>query len=208
MATMGCYRVMATAMCVSCACTGLFGFDEPSPIAILDASPTAEPGVNADAIAMSDVSTVGDALACTTQGVVCDQPIAVECGGTCWVGCADPVTQAVAVNRCVSWGGKLARLTDAARDACLRSTVVPTGEVWIGLEQALANDPLEGWTWNSDGIALTFTSFESSGSGNQPDDLDRVENGQEQCAFVAAGRARWSDTSCAESRGFACTDGP
>jgi len=211
MATMGCYRVIATAMCVFCACANLFGFDEPSPLAIPDGSADAPMGVNADAVTLPDGSTGGDitvdASACSTTGVVCARPIAIECGGTCWVACSEPVAQAVAAQRCVAWGGKLARLTDAARDACLR-TVVPAGEVWIGLEQALADDPFEHWTWNSDGLALTFANFETSGSGAQPDDLDRIENGQEQCAFVAAGRSRWSDTSCGDVRGFACTDGP
>ena len=204
---MGRMRRAVLLVCALTGCDRLFGFDEPVPIppdqidaAGSDDAPPAGDGPDVDA------PPVDMPALCSTQPITCSAPVVTTCGGTCWVSCPDAVTESVASSRCTAWGGKLARLTSNARDACMRSTVAPTGDVWIGLEQRTEDKLLEGWSWNSDNIAPPFFNFDNQGV-NQPDDADGVENGQENCTAIANGRSKWNDTACGGTRAFACSDG-
>jgi len=203
---MGRIRRALLLVCALTGCDRLFGFDEPVPIPPDQIDAAGSDDAPADA---PPVDAPPDTAAlCSTKNITCSTPVVTSCGGTCWVSCPDAVTESVASSRCTAWGGKLARLTSNARDACIRSTVAPTGDLWIGLEQEPGEAQLlDGWSWNSDHVNPPFFNFDNQGSGNQPDDADGVENGQENCAAIAAGRSKWNDTACGGSRAFACSDG-
>jgi hypothetical protein len=200
---MGRMRRAVLLVCALAGCDRLFGFDEPVPI---PADPIDASGDDASPPA-DDAPPIDAPALCSTQPITCSAPVVTSCGGTCWVACPDAVTESVASARCTAWGGRLARLTSTARDACIRSTVAPAGDLWIGLEQRTEDQVLEGWSWNSDNVAPPFFNFDNSGSGNQPDDRDGVENSEENCAAIANGRSKWNDTACGGSRAFACSDG-
>ena len=139
---------------------------------------------------------------CSTQGLTCSgSAMAQECNNRCLVSCSDAVNETTAAMRCSQWHGKLAPLRDAASNHCIRDTVFMTGDVWIGLEQSATATMVDtNWSWNSDGLALTFTAWTTG----QPDDMDMTENGQEQCAFMPNATETWSDTSCTRTLPFVC----
>jgi hypothetical protein len=173
-------------------CRQIFGLDDPKP----------PHDAMADAMLDAPHDAHTDAGVCSTAGLTCTAPVAKRCGNNCWVSCPDPVTQATASSRCVAWGGKLAPLRTSGDQTCLRQTVVPTGDVWIGFEQdATATTPAMGWSWNGDGITPTFLNWTTG----QPDDGDGVEDHTEQCAMIAAGVSTWSDTVCTATLPWACS---
>jgi hypothetical protein len=163
-------------------CRQLFGFDDPKP--------RTDAGLNGDGHP--------DASPCTTQGLTCSgQAMAVTCNG-CWVSCPDLVTEPMAKSRCQAWGGHLATLSEGAN--CLR-TSVPTGDLWIGLEQMTgATSPAMGWAWIGGGAV-----FNANWDTGQPDDDNGgTEIGKAQCAYVKNGGSAWSDTPCNSTYEIVC----
>ena len=142
-----------------------------------------------------DGSTV-DPAPCVTTGLACaGSVVAMPCNGACWIACTSSVaipSQNAAANACAAWGGKLAPLRTLADHQCVVSTLFPNYAHWIGLEQSNnATSVAAGWTWNGDGIAITFEAW---GAG-QPDDQNANENGTEQCAFIGT-TGDWHDEQC------------
>ena len=53
---------------------------------------------------------------------------------------------------------------------------------WFGLTQPVGEPtPADGWSWNGDGLALSFTNWQPG----QPDDGTGTENDAEQGAYIA-----------------------
>lgn len=140
-----------------------------------------------------------DAYACTTAGLACPNGAAVKltCNGACWVKCTAAVAfpdEPTVAAACVAWGGKLAPLRTAADQGCVSQMVFPSQASWIGFEQAPGQiTPALGWSWNSDGVPLTYTHW----SSGQPDDgsATHTETGREQCAYMTT-LGEWQDTPC------------
>jgi hypothetical protein len=166
--------------------------DDDAPIVHDDAAIDAVPDARPDATVTSTCSASG--LTCLNGSVS-----AVSCNGACWVKCTiggtagAPVTEPQAAALCDGWGGKLAPIRNASDQACVATTLFPSQASWIGFEQDVnATTLLGGWTWNSDGVAPSYTSWDTNG---QPDDQNGSENGQEQCAFMPT-TGLWHDTDC------------
>jgi hypothetical protein len=146
------------------------------------------------------VDAAPDLGSCNTTGFTCvgGTPVAVTCNGACWLKCqqSTPVAnEPAAAAACAAWGGKLAPIRDLADNNCVAVTLFPAQASWIGFEQAsTATVKTDEWSWNSDGVAPTFTNW----SVGQPNDLDGTEDGQEQCAFMPT-NGTWQDVECAHT---------
>jgi hypothetical protein len=176
-------KLFAVALVASAACRQLYGFDDPKPL--------------------TDAHHDGFTPTCTASGLTCaGTAMAMFCNG-CWVSCTDQVNEQTAKNRCQAWGGTIPVLNDTDFTSCLR-TAVPTGDLWIGLEQASGqSSPAAGWTWLGGMTPLT-TDW---GPGEPDDDNGGTEIGKAQCARVPDGNTRWDDLSCAMTTTFACHSG-
>lgn len=172
-------------------CRQLFGFDDANPL------------VDASRDAPKDGS--GDAGACSTAGLTCNgTATATSCEGACWVSCTELVSHTTGATRCDDWGGELARFDDSQTQSCLRASVAPTGDVWIGLSQmAGAAAPQDGWRWTGDSTTASFFNW----APGQPDDGDGNETGKEQCAHVPNGTSEWQDATCGSMFAFTCWRG-
>ena len=110
--------------------------------------------------------------------------------------CGDLVTHDVAQAACAAWGGSLAALDSATAQGC------PTAadDSWIGLQQSSTAITVGGgWTWNG-APAISYTNWDVG----EPDDVDGVENGEEQCGYRVGADGTWHDDVCAESHAFLC----
>jgi hypothetical protein len=152
------------------------------------------------AMVIADAPTDGPIVStCGTANFTCaGSAVAINCNGGCWIKCtqgAPIANQAAAATACANWGGKLAPLRTQADENCVAQTLFPSQAHWIGLEQAGNASSVAGsWTWNSDGMALSFTGW---GTG-QPNDINGNENDHaEQCAFMNTS-GDWHDTPCSD----------
>jgi len=141
---------------------------------------------------------------CSSSGLVCaGVPSAVMCNGACWVKCTQigvaVPNQGAAALSCASWGGKLAPIRDQGDQDCVAQMLFPGQSHWIGFEQSsTATSLTAGWTWNSDGIAPTYTHW---GAG-QPNDTDGDETDHsEQCATMNTA-GDWHDTPCDDNNSY------
>lgn len=135
-------------------------------------------------------------LACTTDGLSCPAPLATTCGATCYATCIATVTWAEAQDICLAWGGNLARPDVATEIPCLAGDI---NDAWIGLVQdAAATSPSASWRWTHGG-PIGFTAWATA----QPDDLDDLEDGEEQCGLFSA--STWVDDTCTAMKNVACS---
>jgi len=108
----------------------------------------------------------------------------------------------------MSWGGRLAELSSTDY-TCLRSTLAPTGDIWIGFVQG-ATSPTGpgnagmGWAWSGSTTTPTYFNW---GASEPDDDNGGNEMHTADCAFVPNGSDTWDDTPCAALHGFACNRG-
>ncbi len=142
----------------------------------------------------------GGAYECSTAGFVCPGTtthtvVKQICNGGCWVSCNSdtPFTsETVVAKLCTDWGGRLAPIRTVEDQTCVHTMLFPSQASWIGFEQvagqAFTNT---GWSWNSDGIVPTYTNW----SPGQPNDLDGLEDGTKQCAYMTT-IGEWQDTVC------------
>jgi hypothetical protein len=179
-------KLFAVALVAFAACRQLYGFDNPKPLA----------DAHHDGMGSGSAS-------CNTQGLTCaGTATAMFCNG-CWVSCTETVSESTAKNRCQAWGGQIPVLNDTDFTSCLRSAV-PTGDLWIGLEQASgASSPAMGWTWLG-GMTPLSTNW---GAGEPDDDNGGTESGKAQCARIPDGTSKWDDLPCTMPTTFACHSG-
>lgn len=155
-----------------------------------------------------DAPPDGSTIPCSTTGLPCaGTPQAAICNGDCWVKCTLPnvlPNQDAAQNACTTWGGKLAPIRSQADQDCVEQTLFPGQASWIGFEQStMATTPSNGWTWNSDGVGVNYTHWDTG----QPNDANGNENDHaEQCAFMT-NAGFWQDSQCGNAAfaRFACT---
>ena len=178
------------------------GFEHGAP-ARRDAPPAIDDAdIDAPDAAPNMIDAMVDAqppnpVTCNPTGLPCvGTATAIACNGGCWVKCvsAGPITnQFAAATACTTWGGKLAPLKSTSDHTCAVMTIFSGQAFWIGLEQASTATQVDTqWTWNSDGVAITFDAW---GMG-QPNDLNGNENDHaEQCAFINTD-GDWHDEAC------------
>jgi len=136
-----------------------------------------------------------DAATCPSTLLACPGGTAtmLVCNNACWASCTAQGAEPTAAAACTAWGGRLAPLQTQADQDCVQLTVLPGHASWIGFEQAAGATTLtSGWSWNSDGITPSFTNW----GGGQPNDLDGIEDGQEQCAYMSTPSGTWQDQGC------------
>ncbi len=182
-------KLFALALVVAAACRQLYGFEDPKP--------------RVDAASDGHRDGFGSGFQCNTQGLTCaGSAMAVSCNG-CWVSCTETVTESTAKSRCQAWGGTIPLLNDSDFTSCVR-TGVPTGDLWIGLEQASGqSSPSSGWTWLGGG-----TVFSTNWGTNEPDDDNGgTEADKAQCARLPDGSSKWDDLPCTTAIAFACHSG-
>ncbi|MEC7520416.1 MAG: lectin-like protein [Myxococcota bacterium] len=141
----------------------------------------------------------------TTDGDGCSSACGLACGGStggdvavsspsdasCFVGFASAADQATAEARCVSLGGHLATVADAAENAALGTLSPYLGPFYIGLTDAA----VEGtFVWVS-GDPVTYTSWASG----EPNDAGRAED----CAQIRSDND-WNDVRCTETLTYVC----
>lgn len=113
----------------------------------------------------------------------------MSCDGKCFATCAELLPRAEAAARCAAWGGTLATLHDADENACLQSLLV--SHVWLGYEQSATSvDLLAGWSW-VDGVTSSYVNWRAG----EPNDIDMVEDGEENCAIMFE-TGPWNDYEC------------
>jgi len=171
----------------------LFGCSFEHGISAPDAPRATTDGANA----LQDGTSMDGGGGCTTAGLACPNPIvidAVSCNGGCWTRCQslNQITQAQASAVCAGWGGKLAPIRDASDEGCVALVLFPGQSSWSGLEQQnTATQLAQGWTWNGDGVAISYTHWDLG----QPDDANGSENGAEQCSMLNS-FGFWHDVPC------------
>jgi hypothetical protein len=180
-------KLFAVALVAFAACRQLYGFEDPKP--------------RVDAASDGHRDGFGSGF-CNTTGLTCaGTAMAMSCNG-CWVSCTETVSESTAKNRCQAWGGSIPLLNDTDFTTCVR-TAVPTGDLWIGLEQASGQpSPAAGWTWLGG-----MTPLSTNWGTNEPDDENGTETGKAQCARLPDGSSKWDDFPCNTAITFACHSG-
>ncbi len=146
--------------------------------------------------AATDVAPDAPPLPCSSTNFTCASGTVTTCGATCFATCDTTMTWAEAQDLCLAWGGNLARTDTAADLTCLANDI---NDAWIGLVQGTPAATLaSGWRWTHGG-PLGFTAWSLS----EPNDLDDVEDGEEQCGLFSAGA--WIDDGCTAMKNVACS---
>ena len=168
----------------------------------VDARPAPPPDAG-----MTDAMVDAMMVDCVPDNLTCGSgtPQVFTCGTQCWVKCTDTVSRATAETRCTGWNGALGEIDDATENSCVAGKI-QTATFWIGAIQGSgAAMPADKWTWNGDATRPLDSNHYTSWMPGKPDDADRVENGQEQCATIRPG-GTWDDDGCnpAQPLGFFC----
>jgi hypothetical protein len=89
-------------------------------------------------------------------------------------------------------------ITDITENDCIRAGIQNMSS-WIGYVQAPNQTAVDaGWGWTCGTSPLVNWS-----TGEPNDGLDGIENGEEQCAWIA-GDGTWADVACGMSYPFVC----
>src|SRR5262245_48861192 len=87
----------------------------------------------------------------------CSSAVTLQCGDSCIMVCAVPVTRPAAATMCVQWGGCLATIVDQVQNDCVAAGLPGAG--WIGaLQDNQAAAPDAAWSW-CDGSPWQFANW-------------------------------------------------
>lgn len=97
----------------------------------------------------------------------------------------------------------LATISNATEQQCIAQAVAPglPDFVWAGYSQVSgAGTPSGSWSWSCGSSLYVHPSW---AQGGEPNDLDGIENGQENCLGLA-GLGAWIDVDCGVEARYVC----
>lgn len=171
--------------------------NEPAPLEDGQGGGPAQPDAP-DAAAPSTPATNAGA---SGSSVDAGQPVAVApcdaadevsaADGRCSLVVAQAATWDAASAACADWGGALARVDSAEREAEL--SALTGADMWIGLNDRQTEGSM---VWDGGGTLGTFRHWAT----DQPDDFD----GSEDCVELLADGRGYNDRPCTDLRPYVC----
>ena len=173
-----------------------------APVLVAACGRKAFDGVDAAASADAAPDASADARACVASADCAGATVRM-CGDLCVMHCPLQEAYAAAADRCLQWGGQLAKIESATINNCVAAAIPSPGEsvARIGLSQFNdATELLSAWRWQDETPMGNYTQWGPS----QPDDVDGTESGQENTTLIGLDGS-WDDIGGATMFPALCT---